>query len=298
MIETVKWQWADAVKNKKVYRDYELIRSKTKEEALEAIDYLFTKTRNMSYTITVFKDEEYLTYNFKNMPCLGGLVKYKDTHGDKYFMNPYFPRDIPLAFPEGDVVFLGFYRPEASKIPDNPYTNFLLSEESPWITGFGHRDTIILKETYMVFTNMNTDPTVLYSLLSMSGLRNGDGWEEKHITHPKAKLLHVYQYNMDPRRFAGQKPHKISGGTWAEGFGYTRPYNGSIFKTSLPLTLDEFGKLSKTGPTPEANQSPKYFIQTMKEKFNVDATKPSPELNDALVEAWDYFKEQSKELEG
>ncbi|MGC8160037.1 hypothetical protein ACP3WZ_26285, partial [Salmonella enterica] len=64
--------------------------------------------------------------------------------------------------------------------------------------------------------------------------------------HPKAEILAFKTSMADPRRLAGKKPNRISGGKWSEGFGYTRPYNESIFKTKLPCKLPEFGKLPTT----------------------------------------------------
>jgi hypothetical protein len=294
-IETVKWSWAEAVKNKNVYRDDEFIRSKTKEEALQAIDFLLNKPQGLTYTITVFREGQFFTYYRHSMPCLGGLVKYRDSHGERYFMNPYFPRDIRVAFPEGDIVFIGCYRPHTKDIFKNEYNKFILSEESPWVAAFGSKDTIIFKDNYFVLTNMNTDPTVFYSLMRLGGLTGNiyDGGPTNKDWNPKASILFAKNVQADPRRLAAQKPIATSGGTWAEGFGYTRPYNESIFKTTLPHKFKEFGKLAGYPQAPHTNQ---YFLSTMKEKFGVDATKQDKKVHDALVEAWDFFKKEGKKL--
>jgi hypothetical protein len=71
-LETAKWEWSKAVKSKHVYRDEEFIRTKTKEEAILAIDYLFNNHVNgLTYTITVFRDGEYFTHLRNRQPCLG-----------------------------------------------------------------------------------------------------------------------------------------------------------------------------------------------------------------------------------
>ena len=57
-IEKIKWTWADKVQSKNVYRDDEFVRAKTKEEALEAIDFLISPSKGLTYTITVFRDGE------------------------------------------------------------------------------------------------------------------------------------------------------------------------------------------------------------------------------------------------
>lgn len=290
-IESVKWSWAEAVKSKNIYRDDEFIRSKTKEEALKAIHYLMNKPKSLTYTITVFRDGEYFTYYRHSMPCYGGLVKYRDSHGDRYFMNPHFPRDIRVAFPEGDITFISCqYDKSAIK---TPYHDFILSAESPWVSAFGSRDTIIFKDKHFVLTNMNTDPTVFYSLMRLSGFLYRHHAQYKN---PKAEVLALAYSQADPRRLAGQKPIRISGGTWADGYGYTRPYNESIFKTTIPHRLVDFVKLPGY---PQATYKNTYFVNEMKNVFGVDISRgvvATPQHEKALVEAWDYFKEAAKEL--
>jgi hypothetical protein len=295
-IETSKWSWAKEVKNKDVYRDEEFVRSKTKEEALEATGFLLNKPRGLTYTITVFRDGEYFTYFRHSMPCLGGLVKYRDSHGSKYFMNPFFPRDIYVAFPEGDITFIGVYLNNAKAFASNALNEFILSKESPWVTAFGSRESIIFEKNYFVLTNMDTDPTVFYSLMRLGGMYGGiygAGLAGKKEWNPKAQLLMSKNSLADPRRLAAQKPIRISGGTWAQGFGYTRPYNESIFKTTLPHAFKDFGKLAGYPQAPYNNE---YFRNTMTKKFGVDMRKVDDKLEKALVEAWDFFKEEAKDL--
>ncbi len=296
-IETVKWQWAEKVQNKHIYRDEEFVRTKTKEESLQAIDFLMGKARGMTYTITVFRDGEYFTYFRHSMPCLGGLVKYRDSHGEKHFMNPYFPRDIYVAYPEGDTVYIACHRQNIKDIFKSPYFEFIFSEESPWISAFGSKDTVIFKDNYFILTNMDTDPTVFYSVMRLGGLAYS-GRPTNY--HPKAEILAFKTNQADPRRLAGQKPFRISGGKWSEGYGYTRPYNESIYKTSLPHKLSEFGQL---GSYPEAPYTNTYFLKTMKDEFGLDVAsiqtslKITPEAEQTLIKAWDYFKEKAKELD-
>lgn len=298
-IETVKWSWAAKVQNKNVYRDDEFVRTKSKEEALGAIEFLMRKPQGLTYTITVFRDGEYFTYYRHSMPCLGGLVKYRDSHGEKHHMNPYFPRDIRVAFPEGEIIYIAQHRPHTGTLFNSTYFQFIFSEESPWVSAFGSMDTMIFEDNYFVLTNMNTDPTVFYSLMRQGGLYGGYGSvysQNKH--HPKASILGFQSFQSDPRRLAGQKPIRISGGTWAEGFGYTRPYNESIFKTSLPHKFKDFKTLAGY---PQAAYSSAYFVAEMKSNFGVDLSRGisgnlTDKIAEALVQAWDYFKEKSKEL--
>jgi len=297
-IETVKWSWAAPVQQKNIYRDDEFVRTKTKEEALQAIDFLMQKADGgILYTITVFRDGEYFTYFRHNMPCLGGLVKYRDSHGEKHYMNPYFPRDIYVAYPDGDTIFIACHRAGLKGIFKYPYFEFLFSQESPWISAFGSKDTVIFKDNYFVLTNMDTDPTMFYSVMRLGGLQYGSAATQYH---PKAEILAFKTSQADPRRLAGQKPIRTSGGKWSEGFGYTRPYNESVFKTTLPHKLKDFGKL---GSYPNAPYTNEYFVSTMKDVFGVDmakvqaSLKMTPEVEQTLIKAWDYFKEKAKELD-
>lgn len=302
-IETSKWSWAEPVKNKNVYRNEEFVVSKTKEKSLDAIDFLMSQAEGNTYTITILRDKQYITYFRHSMPCLGGLAKYRDSHGEKYSMNPYFPRDISVAFPEGKIIYIACYRKDAKKALDFPYYDFLFSEESPWIAAFGKRDTIIFKDNYFVLTNMKADPTVFYSLMKLGGFHNhgyGGGVLSKTV-NPKAELLASKYTVADPRRLAGQKPLKISGGTWKDGFGYTRPYNEAIFHTELPVKLKDFGKLPNNTYPKATAQKTDYFVTEMKNNFGLDVSKgikvTDVGVEKTLLEAWDYFKEKAKDLE-
>lgn len=298
-IEKVKWEWPEPVKSKDVYRDDEFVKTTTKKQAIEATKFLCKKQQGCTYTITVRRGRNYFTYYRHSMPCLGGWVKYRDSHGEKHYMNPYFPRDIRVAYPEGDTVLIGCSRPNMNNSLKHPYYDFILSQESPWVSAFGDRKTILFGDNYLILTNMDTDPTVFYSLMRLGGLYHHG---VSNNQDPKAVLLVTKNTAADPRRLAGQKPIRTSGGTWKEGYGYTRPYNESIFKTKLPHKLEEFGKL---GSYPNAPYTNEYFINTMKEKFGLTTENPNnttPWLNDeksvkTLVEAWDFFKEEAKELD-
>jgi hypothetical protein len=300
-VDTVKWSWAKTVQNPNVYRDDEFVRSKTKEEALQVVDWLMTQPKGLTYTITVFRDDEYLTYWRHSMPCLGGLVKYRDSHGEKHFMNPYFPRDIRVAFPEGDIIYIACYRANTKSIFDLPYYQFLFSDESPFVAAFNKKETIIFKDNYFVLTDMNTDPTVFYSLMRLGGFAYhgvyGGAAAQSKRKNPKAEMLATKHTMADPRRIAGQKPLRISGGTWAEGYGYTRPYNESIFKTSLPNKLKDFGTLAGYPQAPYTNA---YFVKEMKDKFGIEVAKginlEDEGVEKTMIQAWDYFKEESKAL--
>lgn len=295
-IETVKWKWADAVKQKSVYRDEEFVVASSKEEALESIDFLLNQPNGLTYTITVEREGKYFTYYRHSMPCYGGIVRYRDTDGEDYFFNPYFPRDIRVTFPKGNVIYIGIHRPNIKKDIEKPYYQFLLSKESPWVSAFVKKDSIIFKDNWFILTEMEkSDPTVFYSLMRLGGFANGYGAQLRNDWNPKADiLLSKCLTHADPRRLAARKPIRISGG---EPFSYTRPYCEHIFKTYLPHKFKEFGKL---GGYPNAPYDNTYFITIMKDKFGIDINKPiannNKEAHDALVKSWDFFKNAYKDL--
>lgn len=300
-IETLKWVWHKNVRQPDIYRDHQVIRTKTKEEALESVHFLLKQPKGNTYTITVLQNDEYVTYFMYSMPCLGGLVKYRDHSGEAFYMNPYLPRDIKVAFPEGEVIYIGICIKNIKKDLESPYYQFLLSEESPWIAAFGNKDTIIFEQDYFILTNMRADPTVFYSLMRLGGLGNGgiyNTYQLKKDIHPKAQIL-LTKAGMpyaDPRRLAGQLPIRTSGGPWKDGWGYTRVWNESIFKTKLPKQLKDFGSCPSGGHAPNFPFTNECFAKEMKDKFGVDITKPDEKMYEACVGAWDYFKDAAKEL--
>jgi len=313
-IETVKWKWPAAVKNKEVYRDDEFVRTKTKEEALEAIKFLMSQPKGLTYTITVFRYNEdenkgrYFTFYRHSMPCLGGLVFYKDSHDPvKHWMNPYFPRDIRVAFPEGQIIYIACHRSGCKKDIETPYWQFMFSPESPWIDAFGTKDTVKFEDNFFVLTNMETgDPTIFYSLMRLGGfayqgIYGSSGGPQNNVKlNPKAELLLAKcgSPQADPRRLCGQRPIKTSGGTWSEGYAYSRMHAEHIFHTSLIHKYKEFGGLQQYPQNPSFTN--KYFIDEMKTNFGIDimgANLTDKKTHDALVESWDYFKSKVNELD-
>lgn len=298
VIEKLKWSWAENVKSKNIYRDEEFVKTNTKKEAIQAIDFLLNQPKGLTYTITVERDKKFYTYFRHSMPCLGGLVKYADSHGaEHHWMNPYFPRDIYVAFPEGKITFIACHRPNILKDIESEYWQFVFSSESPWVSAFNDKKSIIFKNNYFILTDMKTDPTVFYSLMRLGGLAGGYGGVVVKNCSPKVNILLNKMSHADPRRLAGQLPIRISGGTWADGFGYTRPYNESIFKTSLPTKFNDFRKLAGY---PQAEYNPNYFINTTKEKFGMNqipnVNNVDEKSHDILLKAWDFFAEESKKM--
>ena len=75
-------------------------------------------------------------------------------------------------------------------------------------------------------------------------------------------------------------------------FGCNTYYGAITSYNNIP----KFKDFSKLAGYPVAPHDNKYFITAMKDKFGVDATKRNEKLNEALVESWDYFKKESKNL--
>jgi hypothetical protein len=291
-------------------QDYEFIRSTTKEEALSAIEYFFTEVggRGLNYAITVKVEDEYLTYWMKNMPCYGGLCKYKVIHGEKYSMNSYFPSDFPLVFPDGEIVYISLPYGENHRQNNPVYWDWALSQESPWVSGIGKEGSFIVKKNFFILTDMNTDPTVLYHLLKFSGITGGMFRLPWYWTYDDPRAYYVaYGHTLDKRRFAAKAPIKISGGTWAEGYGYTRPFNEYVFGTSIPMSVQDMMSLPDGYNSKVGVIETDYFNEVMKslgveilEKSNIFMKKAGqkqvPET--LLLEAWDIFKKQGEELYG
>lgn len=292
-IHKIKWSWPSTVQRPEIYRDDEVVYTKTVPTTLRAIDFLMRKQKgNYTYTITVFKNGRYITYWRHSMPCLGGLAKYKDSHGEKFYMNAYFPRDIKVMFPEGDIKFIAV---QSKQDISNPFFSFLFSKDSPWISGFG--EGLSLHEKYILLSDMDTDPTVFYSLIKLNGVASNyvsaeyggfKDWE------PKAQLLARTIKLCDPRRLVHQNPIKISAGTWAQGYGYTRPFNESIFSTNISVPLKKFGA---EGGYAYGAYNATNTIALIKKVFKKDIfTKwntllPEKQSEAILTKAWDYFKE-------
>lgn len=295
-ITTQPWKWADAVRDKHIYRDEEFIVTDCRDEALESAEFLLQKSPAcLTYTITVYRDNNYYTYFRHSMPCMGGLAKYCDTHGaEKHYYNPYFPRDIKVSFPEGEIIYIGYYLKNVRKNIETKYCDFVLSQESPWVSAFNSRESIIVRDNYIILTDMDTNPTMFYSLLKYACLGSDiygsgvPGW------NPKASILLYKTTRGDPRRLAGQKPNKNCPGTWAEGYGYGRCFNESIFATNLPCEMKDFAKFTYGYPRADYNNN--YFLEIMKNEFGITSLTKDQYTHDALVEAWDYFKKESLKL--
>lgn len=305
VIETLEWKWHPNVKSPNVYRKEEFIRSSTKNEALDAAKFLLNKPVGLTYTITVERNEDFFTYYRHSQPCYGSLCKYFDQHGPEHFYNPYFPRDIKVAFPEGEIIFIGVCREGMKKALETSYFEFLFSEESPWIGAFGKKESVIFGDNFFILTNMKTgDPTVFYSLLRLGGLAGGYYGEQiSGKLHSKVYLLltKVLNPQSDPRRLCGQKPIVFPNHFWNSKKGYVRPYCESVWKTNLPTKLKDFGSLPTTSYPPQFTFTNEYFVSEMKKVFKIDvaginSNNIDEKTQQIFLESWDYFRDKAGEL--
>lgn len=223
-------------------------------------------------------------------------------------MNSYFPNDFPLVFPDGEIVYISLPYGENHRQNNPVYWDWALSQESPWVSGIGKEGSFIVKKNFFILTDMNTDPTVLYHLLKFSGITGGMFRLPWYWTYDDPRAYYVaYGHTLDKRRFAAKAPIKISGGTWAEGYGYTRPFNEYVFGTSIPMSVQDMMSLPDRYNSKVGVIETDYFNEVMKslgveilEKSNVFMKKAGqkkvPET--LLLEAWDIFKKQGEELYG
>src|ERR1019366_634874 len=106
--------------------------------------------------------------------------------------------------------YIACHRLKTGHILNDPYHAFMFSKKSPWKVAFGTKDSIIFEDDYFVLTNMNTDPTVFYSLMRLGGFANGIyGNAADAKANPKANILFTKSCQADPRRLAAAKPIKI-----------------------------------------------------------------------------------------
>lgn len=177
-----------------------------------------------------------------NQPCWGELRKYKSTHGEEATKEEHRPSDLRHPFPKGI--------PEALAIHvgiENSLTEFLWSDESPWVRGFGSTKNYIKVKRGVILKDTNIDPTVLVNLLKNSGdyrqsnlfdILTARGltpleavfpciftgiWQEyiytKIIPSPDT---YTNAMTIDVDRVLTQNPHDLTGGTLRDRFDYER----------------------------------------------------------------------------
>jgi len=219
--------------------------AKDLEDVREKIVEHISSPYGITYAIAVIQNDEHLVYTRKNVPCYGDLAKYRDPHGVFGEMNKYHPTDLYYPFPEGTPVMIGMaIHPKEN----DDFFQALFTEDSPWYEVTKGAEFVTNSKNHvigLIFPDMNIDPTVwwnfLYRLRSLyagsdcqklmdQALAFGFSRREAimislNYRHPS----HLGGGCWGIRRMLLQDPKRISGGTFAEGYGYTRPSNEHIF---------------------------------------------------------------------
>jgi len=189
-----------------------------------------------------------------SQPCWGELRKYKVTHPEDCTQPlDKRPSDLKNPFPK-----IGIPEALALSIPINRnIEKFLWSDQSPWVSGFGGEDNLIIHNRGVILKDLSIDPTVLINLAKNS--QRGSNTEElfnfltkKAGISPKKAVLallfagahHKYFYSpklngpdtyvnpmtVDVERYLEQKPKDLTGGTLKDRFDYNRKELAGIFK--------------------------------------------------------------------
>lgn len=154
----------------------------TSKEHNLCVDFNAKTNYANAYIIITEENDKRQFHKRTQEPCLGGLRKYKSTHGDEATDDHYKPGDLHHPFPKGEPVGLSmvFYRPvryESNKKISEEFTpeferliNFTLSKDSPFIKGFLDPSVIQLTRndkgglTGCLVLSTDGDPTTLVNL--------------------------------------------------------------------------------------------------------------------------------------
>ena len=219
---------------------------------------------DIDYALVMKVDEGYNFHYRLEQPCYGELRKYSMTHGtmctrpesekpdDLYFP---FPKGIPYA------IAVPFNHALHSTSRDN-YLRALVSEDSPWISGFGSPDSVEFIEknghlTGFILKDMHVDHTVMVSLIWATCHVHGSSAFDRLITEgfsvketlailvmnstysPHKFIVETDDYHWGSRlsfkRFFEAKPRNFSGGMFDEGYDYNRRMIQDIFYSDTGL---------------------------------------------------------------
>ena len=154
----------------------------TSEEHNLCVDFNSKTNYENAYIIITEENDKRQFHKRTQEPCLGGLRKYKVTHGDEATDDHYKPGDLHHPFPKGEPVGLSmvFHRPykyEGNKQVLQSLTpeferivSFLFSKNSPFIKGFLDPGVIELTRnsegwlTGCLVLSTDGDPTTLVNL--------------------------------------------------------------------------------------------------------------------------------------
>ena len=242
------------------------------------IDHLKKKC-TLGFIIIIGRDDgKFELHERLYNPCQGGhLRRYGLTHSNCTRPHDDLPGDLHNPFPNGKPVGL-IYRLDYL---NSPYSKACFSNASPWISGFGGEDNIIIDGGYLYIKSGDFDPTVFVNLLKATnhstasynrcleaGLNQTEALTfNMFFINPYGATSYVLKqstYTFDPmnsiRRMVEQRPVNITGGTfddkgklielgsglWGDGFDYNRPDMACIFRPSK--SLDEKERDEKVFP--------------------------------------------------
>lgn len=263
----------------------------------EMISALHAKNQTMTgicFTLAMRGEDGEVTLHERiNQPCYGELRKYKSIHDDAT-QPEYRPGDLRHPFPSGTPEALaiglpdwhyGEYDANSGKvIPKNfvsenqKFFDFILSDRSPFVRGFGGEKNIEWSEGQkgFVLLSLDIDPTVLVNLLKFfqSYPKIGEGttfctylddglseieafvasyccnfgvgiYANKKYTIGLAPVnTYVFPQKADLQRILDQNPVDLTGGTLRNRFDYSRKSLHEVFYSKTGVNF--FEEISKT----------------------------------------------------
>jgi hypothetical protein len=227
-------------------------------------------------------------------PCYGYLRKYQSTHGAEATQPEGKPGDLRYPFPKGEPFALAV---PFGTCPENDLFNYVWSDRSPWIKGFGGEHTLIRthsgpegkeKFTGIILTNTDVDPTVMVNLLKFtycylpgSSLKwdtlRKEGLDEfealccvtldfQQQYTPAASPVNTYMFPQmaSLKKFKNGEPNDFSGGTFRKRFDYSRKNIQDIF-ADKENGIKFAAELYKTGV--KFDGKPKTYAEAAKQVF-------------------------------
>lgn len=288
--------------------------------------------QGLAYTIVTenYSETGEFTYDYhyrKSMPCYGELRKYKKTHeADCTQPNNHKPGDLHYPFPEGHPAALVF--PNYAYwggTPDETIYNEIFSDESPFVTGFGGRDNVLLSRgandviNGFIILDLEIDPTVLVNFCKniryyphqTGAMQCGYGYlklREAGASIAEAMGIVYANNNQDPlyslsqhaggyqnparfsvKRWFAKNPNDLSGGTMADRFDYNRTKMADPFLSAHGIVLG--AEMLKKFKFPNSQAVPGVNVYNPS-LGRVDPPVTGNDVKDVLSVAREVFAEQ------
>lgn len=230
-------------------------------------EFLIQDDLGIAFSLVMRDETGKLSFHERiHQPCWGELRKYKKTHGDEC-TKPIDtrPSDLFHPFPKGIPEALGIHMNT-----ETDYCKFLLSDNSPWVRGFGSNSNILIYDFGFILLDTSIDPTVLVNLLrSMSRgdrfskrsalfdslIKKGlspiqalfpvtfTGLDSCYESYTKMGVPPPDTYSnsvkVDVKRFLAKNPHDLTGGTLRDRCDYDRKNLAKIFYDPQGLNFVE-----------------------------------------------------------